>query len=242
MSLILDALKKLDREKIERIEEKVDVTAGILRSGDSPRARSILPIAVTLGGTACAAAVITWLVVSGYSPRTGSIVPSAPGTPVQARQATEPALPAAPAAAVATPPAVPSAPPAPPLAAVSDAVAPPVASGAPPAAPRAAVSETIPPPAKAQKNAERAVKGKASAGVETPRKAAAAPSAESGPLPALKVSGIVWQEAPSDRKAVINGRVAREGDTVEGARVLEIYPTFVNVSFKGKSYRVKMFD
>ncbi len=241
MSLILDALKKLDREKIERIEEKVDVTAGILRSGDSPRARSILPIAVTLGGTACAAAVITWLVVSGYSPRTGSIVPSAPGTPVQARQATEPALPAAPAAAVATPHAVPSAAPAPSPTAVPDAP-PPVVSGAPPAVPRAAVSETIPPPAKVQKNAESVVKGKASAGVETSRKAEAAPSTENGPLPALKVSGIVWQELPSDRKAVINGRVAREGDTVEGARVLEIYPTFVNVSFKGKSYRVKMFD
>ncbi len=242
MSLILDALKKLDREKIERIEEKIDVTAGILKAGDSPRTRSILPVVVTLGGTACAAAVVTWLVVGGYGFRTGSTVPPVPGAPVQARQATEAVPQPAPAAVIDKLPAVSVAPPAPPHTAVSEPVPPPVASITQPAVPRASVSETVPPPAKTKKNAEPAAKARAAAGVEDSRKTASAPSTESGPLPALKVSGIVWQEAPSDRKAVINGRVAREGDTVEGVKVLEIYPTFVSVSFKGKSFKVKMFD
>jgi hypothetical protein len=58
----------------------------------------------------------------------------------------------------------------------------------------------------------------------------------------LKISGIVWGEVPSERKAVINGTVAREGDSVEGVKVLEIYPTYVVVSSRGKSFKVKMFD
>ena len=57
MSLILDALKKLDREKIERIDEKVDVTAGILKAGDSAQRRSILPLVSALAITASLAAV-----------------------------------------------------------------------------------------------------------------------------------------------------------------------------------------
>ena len=223
MSLILDALKKLDREKIERIEEKVDVTAGILKAGDSAQRRSVLPLVSALAITASLAAVATYLIFGASGPRTvdsRSAAPAAPVAQVQNQQAAVAPVPPATAAAIDRPP---------------------VSPGAPPAAPPIEVSEAMP-PGKTKKVAEPAAKGRASAGVESPRKAAAAPEGQSGPLPTLKISGIVWQEMPSDRKAVINGRVAREGDTVEGVKVLEIYPTFVSVSFQGKSFKVKMFD
>ncbi len=222
MSLILDALKKLDREKIERIEEKVDVTAGILKAGDPAQRRSVLPLVSALAITASLAAVATYLIFGGSAPRTVDsrlTIPAAPAAQVQNQQAAVAPLPPAPAA-------------------VTDRQ--PVSPGAPPSAPPIEVAEAMP-PGKTKKVAEPASKGRVSAGVESPRKAAA-PEGQSGPLPTLKISGIVWQEMPSDRKAVINGRVAREGDTVEGVKVLEIYPTFVSVSFQGRSFKVKMFD
>lgn len=188
MSLILDALKKLDREKIERVAEKVDVTAGILKAGDAPRRRIILPLAVALGSTACVAALFTWLVVGGHLPRVGDSQLAVPAAPVQARTA----------------------------------------------APKA-------PPVTTAGRGEPAAKKSSQARVPVYRGEAAV-NDETVAAPSLKVSGIVWQEAPSDRKAVINGRVAREGDTGEGVRVVEIYPTFVNVSFKGRPFKVKMFD
>jgi type IV secretory pathway VirB10-like protein len=220
MSLILDALKKLDREKIERIEEKVDVTAGILKAGDSAQHRSFLPPVLALAITASLAAFATYLIFSGSGLRTGeprSAVPAASVAQLQNQQATVAPVPPAPAAVTDRPPVTPS---------------------APPAAPPLEVSEAMP-LGKTKKIAEPAAKGRVP---QTPRKAAAAPEEQSGSLPTLKISGIVWQDSSSDRKVVINGRVAREGDMVEGVKVLEIYPTFVNVSFKGRSYKVKMFD
>ncbi len=220
MSLILDALKKLDREKIERVTQKVDVTAGILKAGDMPRRRTILPLAVALGGTACVAAIVTWLFVGGQVPRFGpqSVVPAAQ---VLARtDAPAPATPLPSPAVVAEQVAPP--PPAPVPSSVGEKVA--------KAPPMAVTAGREPMAKKSPQAAEPAYRGGA-AGHDD---AVAAPS--------LKVSGIVWQELAADRKAVINGRVAREGDTVEGVKVLEIYPTFVSVSFKGKSFKLKMFD
>jgi Type II secretion system protein B len=49
--------------------------------------------------------------------------------------------------------------------------------------------------------------------------------------PALKLSGIIWHEAPSERCAVINGIIANEGSFIEGAKVVEILPNRVRLSF-----------
>jgi type II secretory pathway component PulC len=73
-------------------------------------------------------------------------------------------------------------------------------------------------------------------------KAPAQPEESSAVRPVLKISGIVWQEERSERKAMINNTVAREGDTVEGAKILEIHPSHVLVSFKGQSFKVTMFE
>jgi general secretion pathway protein B len=214
MSLILDALKKLDRDKTAKNGGKMDITAEILKAGDSPEKSSILPLVLTLAITACVTAIITYLVFGVPGSRTAPVVPA------QARQAT------------ATPPQ-------PVPAAVTDK--PPVPIDALPVAPPVAVSEAMK-AGKTKKDSDPSTGRKAVAGVETPRKATVPPDEGPATMPALKVSGIIWEEAPAERKAVINGTVAREGDSVGGVKVLEIYPTHVVVSSKGKSFKIKMFD
>ena len=211
MSLILDALKKLDREKAAKSGGNGDITAEILKAGDTPRRGGILPLLFTLAITASVAVVITYMAVSGSHPRTGDTLTTAPAAP-----APNPTVPKgiAERGSIST-----------------------EASQAPHSAVTGAVR-----PDKAKKAHEVTAKGHPSVGAVTPTKRTARPEQGSVNPPVLKVSGIIWQDVPSERKAVINGTVTREGDSVEGVKVLEIYPTYVVVSSKGKSFKVKMFD
>lgn len=220
MSLILDALKKLDREKTAKSGGKMDITAEILKAGDSPEKSSLLPLVLTLAITAFVAAIGTYLVFGGPVSRTGDSRATAPAVPAQDRQVTAAPLPPAPAAVTDKP-----------------SIPPDVS----PAAPPIAVSEAMQ-PGKQRKDGGPAAKARATSGVEAPGKATAPPGDGPATMPVLKLSGIVWAEVSSERKAVINGTVAREGDSVEGLKVLEIYPTYVVVSSRGKSFKVKMFD
>lgn len=52
----------------------------------------------------------------------------------------------------------------------------------------------------------------------------------------MEISVIVWYEEPSERKAVINGTAVKEGDTCEGARVKQIYPSRIVFVKDGKSF------
>ena len=53
-------------------------------------------------------------------------------------------------------------------------------------------------------------------------------------LPQLTVSGIAWQKDSASRLAVINGSSVSEGETVEGARVDEIFQDKVRISHNGR--------
>jgi hypothetical protein len=212
MSLILDALKKLDRENAARSGGTVNITAEILKGDPAPRKKGISALLIIMGITACVAGVITFLVVAGSGTRTGD---SRPQIPI----------------AVVQPPTTPA------------------AVAVPPPASRDAVSghsNTAFPPAvgtgTAKGSANIAERRRASDDADPPGKALPQPEDKTAARPVLKVSGIVWQEEPSERKAMINGTVVREGDTVEGAKILEIYPSHVFVSFKGKSFKVTMFE
>jgi general secretion pathway protein B len=219
MSLILDALKKLDREKTAKSGGKMDITAEILKAGDSPEKSSLLPLVLTLAITAFVAAIGTYLVSGGPS-RTGDPRATAPAVTAQDRQVTAAPLPPAPAAVTDKP-----------------SIPPDVS----PAAPPIAVSEAMQ-PGKRRRDGDPTTREKTASSVHAPGKATAPPGDGPATMPVLKLSGIVWAEVSSERKAVINGTVAREGDSVEGLKVLEIYPTYVVVSSRGKSFKVKMFD
>jgi hypothetical protein len=66
-----------------------------------------------------------------------------------------------------------------------------------------------------------------------PRVSATAP-------PSLKLSGIIWQEEPGERRAMINGTIATEGSIIEGAKIVEIYPTRVRFSYNRKPFEITL--
>lgn len=59
--------------------------------------------------------------------------------------------------------------------------------------------------------------------------------------PALKISGIVWNEEPSRRRAVINGSFTTEGSMIEGVKVVEIFPTKVRFLHQGRYFEISVF-
>jgi type II secretory pathway component PulC len=60
--------------------------------------------------------------------------------------------------------------------------------------------------------------------------------------PRLKISGIVWHDDPSKRRAVINGTFTNEGSVIEGLKVLEILPTSVRFLQQGRPFEISIFE
>ena len=59
---------------------------------------------------------------------------------------------------------------------------------------------------------------------------------ETKPLPALQIQGIVW--GGSFPQAIINNKVMRVGDTIEGVRITDINKNGVNVFFENRQYNL----
>jgi len=59
--------------------------------------------------------------------------------------------------------------------------------------------------------------------------------------PPLKITGIVWNEEPSKRRAIINGAFLKEGSMIEGVKVEEILPTQVRFLYKGQAFQITVF-
>jgi len=58
--------------------------------------------------------------------------------------------------------------------------------------------------------------------------------------PSLTLSGIGWRKDSADRLAIVNGRPVREGETIDGARVEEIYPDRVRFSVGDRTVEVSL--
>ena len=58
--------------------------------------------------------------------------------------------------------------------------------------------------------------------------------------PSLKITVISWYEDPSKRFAFINGMMAHEGDIIEEAKVVEIYPNSVRFLHNGQYFEISM--
>jgi len=246
MSLILDALKKLDREKkMSSRSGGADIAAEILRP-DSDRPRGRIPLYLAAAGLAAAFAVaVTYGVIGRPVPPPQSPSPASPAT------VSAPLPPAAssvpPAESVrkstAPPPVSPSAPdpqaaaPSPQRVQSRDARG--ETGGAPPQSAKQAASRT--PPLTVEKGTAR-LEGSKEA--KAPQKAAdktAEPARkETAAAPPLKLSGILWYDNPLQRRAVINGMALPEGSVIEGVRVLEIHPARVRLSHNGRSYDIAM--
>ena len=251
MSVILEALKKLDRERSVRRIGMPNIAAEILRP-DLPRPGK--RILLYLATVSFATAVITYAVVTefgflsrssppafqslpgptkqissapletGSVPKSSPIVtppPNAALTPPQQTKRAEPILSESSSLVKSLPP---------------EKLTPPAATR-PPEPIRDARDEIRRVPPKIQGDAGNKTPASSPAEKEASpnllsREAVFTPQTRKIPEPSttplpLRISGIVWSEEPLKRIAVINGAVFTEGSVIEGVKILGIYPTRV---------------
>lgn len=203
MSLILEALKKVEREKQTRDAGAVVIGATAWAAG--PRRR--WPMAVALALTAALGAGTAAFFLR--APRNTAPAPtSAP--------ATLPFAPATPAAAPAVAP--------------PQTLAPPLAASLPALPGTVAIAPLRRPPASLRTPAATTtVPAAPTARPEAP--AASAPTAPAG-QPALRLQAITEQDGQP--VAMLNDRLVREGDSVDGALVIRIGAGEVEVEVDGR--------
>jgi len=236
MSYILDALKKLEKEKEKkaRSDGMVSISGALLR--DEPRRPSgwnawkIATVAVVV--ISLSAFGVTWFMVHGDKRRGIRRVPLVAQSPPVAKVTTPTPPTAAPPAAAVQQPA-PAAPPAPPVASLVESPKPRVVVSSAPAAdaevPNVAnKKQTLRQRKQKMREDMPAVEVKPAAPVLTP------PPAD------IKVSGIAWQDERNARRAVVNGFLMREGSVVSGARITEILKDRVRFSTGDKAFEATL--
>jgi len=288
MSLILDALKKLDREKSSRRTRTGNIAVEILRTDRTFPGKRIRLYFVAVFLTAIAAAAITYGMMAGFGfssktsppgrlsppPPSQEVAPPAPSRePVhEAREeisrvfpkVLNPAESRAERRAESKSPVISGPPSSPGPAGAKPSnreVIPPPPSSEPVREARGDISQI---PAKVVSSAESktesrteskdlaAVQGEKKASQKViPEEASVAPAnvkkvpeptpKESTSIPpSLKLSGILWHEEPSERRAMINGVIMREGSVIEGVKVLEIHPTRVRLLHNGRPFEISI--
>jgi general secretion pathway protein B len=219
MSLILDALKKLDREKSSRRNGTANIAVEILRD-DLPRPGKRIPVYfVAVSLTAVATAAITYAVMMEF----GFLSKSSPPAPVN---------PPAPSQQVAPLP-----PSHEPVRDTRDEI-----SRVPPKIQNHAESKTPATSLDEKEASQNVILEKANvAPGDTNKITEHTPNGSATTPPPLTLSGIVWSEEPSKRIAVINGTITNEGSVIEGVKVEEIYPNRVRFSHNGRPFEIVMF-
>lgn len=217
MSLILDALRKLDREKSSRRDGTTNIAVEILRPDPSRPAKKMLRYFAAVSITAVATACITYAVIAGFGMLSKSSPPATVNTP-QSQQVTA----AAPSRNIVSNP--------------KDEM-----SRAPAKIRGTAESEESAISLSGKKAGRDIFRKKPDVAPEMIKKSTApAPKVSVAPTPSLKLSGIIWQEEPSERRAMINGKIATEGSIIEGVKVVEIHPARVRFSHNGRFFQISL--
>jgi general secretion pathway protein B len=226
MSVILDALKRLDREKSSRRSGTANIAVEILRP-DLPRPVKRVPLYVAI---AFLTAIVTAAITYGVMVKEGPV--SKPSPPL----ATGPSVPHPEAAPVTLPSE--------PIRSARDEIIP-----APPKAQTPVRSKKPAAPSIESKGDETKIKQnvtvkgadiapeKAKISPEPPPREVT-PREPAATFPSLNISAIVWYEEPSKRFAMINGQIVTEGSVVEGMKVEEIYPD--RVRFLHRNQRLEI--
>jgi general secretion pathway protein B len=237
MSLILDALRKLDREKSSRRNGAVNIAAEILRP-DLPRPRKrmwvyFMPFFLT----AVAIAAITYAVIS-KTPPPAAINPVASSLQVTPAPRSHEPVRDARDEVIRDRPKM--------QASIENKS--PVETKKPTEIKKPAESEKqpvevkIPPLSPSEEKISSEVISKEAPVVpgdmkkpseQTPRRSAVTPAS-------LRLSGIVWSEEPSKRLAVINGIVTTEGYVFEGVKVVEIHPDHVLLLLNDQPFELSL--
>ena len=206
MSVILDALKKLDRERLSRRSGMANIAVEILRP-DLPRpGKRILPYAAVAFLTVLATAAVTYSVIV----KAGSRAKSSPSVAVNSP--------------VPHPLAEPVSVSSEPVREVRDEL-----SQVPLKTQVSGKNEEPSAPlpeyrADEKKMNQNVILKEVDIAPEKPKMPPEHPVGSVTPSPSLNISAIVWYEEPSKRFAMINGLIVTEGAFVEGMKVEAIYP------------------
>ena len=234
MSYILDALKKLEteRERKARAAGMVNIAGELLKNSPAPpKPRRNWPLVL---GLVLLASLLTFGATflflhegKGKRHRTSrQMALQTPQVPVTAAKL--PILPSPAPAPVAKQPAAATPRPAAPLTAQT-----------PSAGKARNTGKASSPPGQSQVTRPAKPAATPAAGESAPAEPARPAAVSLVPAPAdIKVSGIAWQDRRTASRAVVNGFLLREGDTVSGARIVEIYQNRVRFSSSAGTFEV----
>jgi general secretion pathway protein B len=249
MSLILDALRKLDREKSSRRNGPINIAIEILRPYVPPPRKRMWIYFTAVFLTAVASAAITYAVISKRSPpaniklaASSLQVTPVPLSPEPARD-TRDEMPRGPAKMQAPVERKRPVERKKPVETKKPAeIQKPTESRKPAESEKQPVEVKIPPLSPGEEKISSEVISKEPPAVpgdmkkpaeQTPRGPAVTPAS-------LKLSGIVWSEDPSKRLAVINGMVTTEGYVFEGVKVMEIHPDHVLLFLNDQPFELSL--
>ncbi len=243
MSVILDVLRKLDREKSYRRSTAANIALEILKP-DPPRSQKRNPLYfAAIGLTALATAAITYALM-GFGlmnpPTTGQ---QGAQTPLYSEPLSKPSPPPA-----KSPPAS------------SQKVTPaplPPESGRDTREGRSRVPQEIRTPTEDKIPAIPPGEKEAGKNVILERASVAPPKPEESmmntlpashpppersavALPSLRISAIIWYDDPSRRFAMINDTMTHEGSVIEEVTVEEIHPNRVRFSHNGQHFEISV--
>lgn len=229
MSSILKALKKLELEKAARNESTVEIARDILRSTPAPARGSQAPV---LAG---AVLVVLAALGGGYWAMKSESLP-APVSVASGPVAPSPVPAVAPAPVAAAPVvATPAREEAIPTQEVKPL--PPVGTASPALAKPAQTERKKPAPA-TPPNPGLLAEGPSVAQAPAPKPQASVAAQASAPE--LVLSGIIYQDQPDARLAVVNELPVMAGTMIAGARVEEILRDRVRFSYQGRTIEVAL--
>lgn len=257
MSVILDVLKKLDREKVSRRDHLPNIAAEILRP-DLPREKRRIPLQMIVALTAVVTVAITYVSLREF----GLISRPSPPIPSRPPESKHPVQPAPESSFQTKPspplPVIPSEP-------VQKVLPTPSFREPAPELKEEVIkvipkTETVPdrnitkgpdvsveskpssPPSMDKRSDQGGIPAKKEIiPVEPPKKSPETRVTEpaKGPPP-LTLSAIVWYEDPALRFAIVNGVKAVEGDLIEGAKVVEIHRTSIRFLYQEKPFEISI--
>ena len=236
MSLILDALKKLDREKSARRNATVNIATEILRSDQLRPAKRIRLYFVAIVLTAVATAAITYALISKSLPPKPAILPAQTQPVASASPSQEPVRDARDDISL-----VPLKTQKPPISRKAAEVEKQPEALSPAESKTLSESKNISSPLEEKKATQEAIREEpVVAPVITKKPPEQTPKVSSATPPSLKLSAIVWYEEPSKRFAMINGMIATEGSVIDGVKVIEIQPTSVRFLHNDQRFEISI--
>lgn len=220
MSFILDALKKLEQEKAARRGGNVNISDEIVRGNHrvSRASKRTGPMNATTVGVGLVLLILVVAVAVLWRDRGVVRETESPAADTHVGPR-EPVI----AERASTPPA-PRVQEAPPVRAAAPSVprTEPLPTSPQQRAARTEIPVRTPPPTAASDRGGDSYQGSGSSGG------------------GLTVSGIAWQDERSARRAVVNGTLLSEGNTVGGAKIVEIQQARVRFSSNGRTFEVSL--